>query len=128
MYKLTKNGVIRLADATVIRESENNTDWGEYKKWILDGHTPEPADVPPVVYSITPEISLVAVGADVPLKITGAPNTTVEIDTGVTITDVVLDENGNGGDVFTAPAEGNYYLKFVDKTLSTLRVKIEAAD
>ena len=79
-------------------------------------------------HNITTAISLVAVGVDVPLKITGAPNSTVEIDTGITVADVVLDENGNGSDIFTPPVAGNYYLKFVDQSLSTLRVKIEAVE
>ena len=42
MYKITKNGVIRLIDNTFIPDDPSNRDWQEYQKWLAEGNSPEP--------------------------------------------------------------------------------------
>jgi len=42
MYKLTKNGVIKLTDKAFIPNDPANKDWQEYQKWLKKGNTPIP--------------------------------------------------------------------------------------
>ncbi len=42
MYKLQEYGVQRISDSASIPESQGNTDWQEYQKWLSEGNTPEP--------------------------------------------------------------------------------------
>lgn len=42
MYKLNENSVTRLADGACIPFANGNTDYEEYKQWIIEGNTPEP--------------------------------------------------------------------------------------
>ena len=77
-------------------------------------------------YAITPRDVIVAVNSVVEFAVTGAPNETVQIDAGGDILDVTLDSNGRGSDTFSPNVEGVYIVKFVDPTLSDVRVKIEA--
>ena len=48
MYKLTTStSITRLADGASIPAAPANTDYANYLQWLSEGHTPEPADVPP---------------------------------------------------------------------------------
>jgi len=49
-YKLTLNPecVFRIEDSTYITNSEFNSSWTAYEKWIAEGNEPLPADLPPV--------------------------------------------------------------------------------
>lgn len=42
MYKLTQNGVMRLADGAWIPTDQATSDYQEYLAWVADGHTPTP--------------------------------------------------------------------------------------
>ena len=42
MFKLTKDGVIRLSDNAFIPEDPNNRDWQEYQQWLAQGNKPQP--------------------------------------------------------------------------------------
>ena len=46
MYKLNQYGITRLLDNASIPNDPANTDYAEYLLWLLDGNTPEPADIP----------------------------------------------------------------------------------
>lgn len=56
MYKVTqyKNdmgeqcvSIVRIADSVAIPADPDNTDYKAYLKWLEEGNTPEPADIPP---------------------------------------------------------------------------------
>lgn len=47
MYKLSENGVIRIADGASIPADPGNRDWREYEEWLSTGNVPEPADPSP---------------------------------------------------------------------------------
>lgn len=47
-YKLTANGVLRLADKAHVPAEPLNGDWQTYQQWLAEGNTPEPADPDPV--------------------------------------------------------------------------------
>ena len=48
-YKLNQNStsITRLADNASIPADPQNTDFAEYTRWLAEGNTPEPADIPP---------------------------------------------------------------------------------
>jgi hypothetical protein len=48
MYKLNQNSTLitRISDNTEIPNDPANTDYASYLKWVADGNTPTPADVP----------------------------------------------------------------------------------
>ncbi len=48
-YKLTNSSsIIRVDDDVWIPNDPANSDYAAYLLWLLDGNTPEPADIPPV--------------------------------------------------------------------------------
>lgn len=47
MYKLAKNGVIRLSDTAFIPTNNGTPEWGEYLQWLENGNVPEPYGEPP---------------------------------------------------------------------------------
>ena len=49
MYKLTKNGVIRLSDGALIPENSENADWITYQAWLSEGNAPDEADPEPAI-------------------------------------------------------------------------------
>ena len=53
MYKLTKNGVIRLSDNAIIPECVENADWIAYQIWLSEGNTPETADAEPAITTVS---------------------------------------------------------------------------
>ena len=55
MYKLQSTSILRLSDGTSIPQDPANVDYAAYIAWVEAGNTPEPADIPPVVYpELTP--------------------------------------------------------------------------
>ena len=48
MFKLKSDfHIIRLYDNALIPITSDNSDYLEYLKWLSEGNTPEPADIPP---------------------------------------------------------------------------------
>ena len=48
MYKLLQNSTSILRnDGASIPTDPQNTDFAEYTRWLSEGNTPEPADIPP---------------------------------------------------------------------------------
>ena len=49
MFKLNQNSgsITRISDGAVIPVDTKNTEYALYLKWVADGNTPTPADVPP---------------------------------------------------------------------------------
>ncbi|RPJ02848.1 MAG: hypothetical protein EHM39_00930 [Chloroflexi bacterium] len=45
-YKLTSQGVKRLADGTFITANNGTSEWYEYQAWLALGNTPEPEYTP----------------------------------------------------------------------------------
>jgi hypothetical protein len=67
-YKLTLNPdcVFRILDSAYITRSEANSSWDEYEKWLSEGNTSLPADLPPVVPVPEPEVEPVSEVTPVP--------------------------------------------------------------
>ena len=45
MYRLRKNGVIRLSDNVNIPDDLKNRDWRKYQAWIAEGNTPDSKNI-----------------------------------------------------------------------------------
>ena len=112
VYQVNDNGDV----TNTILPNPDDADWSIYMDWLAEGNTPLPADEPPVVYSITPQQSLVAVGGTVVIVVTGAPNTTETITIDGISQDVQLDDDGraeitttceSAGDIYIADTHGN---------------------
>ena len=56
MFKLTNTtSILRVADSAWIPQDPANGDYAAYLAWVEAGNTPQPADVPPVVFpSLSP--------------------------------------------------------------------------
>ena len=67
MYKLAYNSetIIRIEDGACIPPDPANTDYAAYLKWVEEGNTAEPADVPPPPVELTPAQKLEAAGLSV---------------------------------------------------------------
>ena len=48
MYRIVPaiNSVIRMDDMLVIPRVDGNSDYEDFKQWLAEGNTPEPADEP----------------------------------------------------------------------------------
>jgi hypothetical protein len=46
-YKLTRFGVLRIADGAFVPNDIRNTDWMTYQAWLAGQNTPDPADPDP---------------------------------------------------------------------------------
>jgi hypothetical protein len=79
-YKLNTQGGVIFGDV-FIPEDEGNRDYRTYLQWVAAGNTPQPADVPSTLVTLTPSHQIIlADGVDkAHVVVNGAPNGSAEI-------------------------------------------------